>query len=83
MPRKKKVSTGGRTRSVARNAVTGRFIKASTVEGQPNMAVVDEIRVSSSESPLVVVRSLRTGRFVKKSTAKRHPKTTVKERVKR
>jgi hypothetical protein len=83
MPRKKKVSTGGRTRKVARNAVTGRFAKASVVESKPNTAVFDEVRVSSSESPLVVARSLRTGRFVKKSTAKRHPKTTVKERVKR
>lgn len=72
-----------RTRKVARSAVTGRFVKSTAVKRRPDITVVDEVRLSSSEVPIEVARSATTGRFVKMSTAKRHPTKTIKQRVKR
>jgi hypothetical protein len=82
MPRRKKEGVGGRTRTVARSAVSGRFVKKTAVKRRPDIAVLDEVQLSSSDE-LEVNRSTRTGRFVKISTAKRHPSTTVKQVIKR
>lgn len=77
-----KKAKGSRTRKVARSAVTGRFVKTAAVKRRPDIVVLDEIKLSSSDE-VEISRSTRTGRFVRSSTAKRHPTTTVKERIKR
>jgi hypothetical protein len=82
MPRRKKEATAGRTRTVVRSAVTGRFVKKTAAKRRPDITVLDEVSLPSNDE-IEIVRSTRTGRFVKSSTAKRHPATTVKEVVKR
>ena len=81
MAKKTSVSTK-RTRTVVRNASTGRFTKSLTAEaGACSEVTVAE--VSRPTSTVEVARSARTGRFVKKSTARRHPKTTKVETLER
>jgi hypothetical protein len=77
-----KKAKSSRTRKVARSAVTGRFVKTAAVKRRPDIVVLDEVKLSSSDA-VEIVRSTKTGRFVKSSTAKRHPETTVKQVIKR
>ncbi len=62
-------------RSVSRSAMTGRFVRPSTVARRPRTTVTQAIGGGSNGQ----YRSAITGRYVTGATAARHPSTTVRE----
>jgi hypothetical protein len=61
-------------RSVHRSAVSGCFVKASTVARHPGKTVTQTVGGQGRGH-----RSAVTGRFVTNATARRHPDTTISE----
>jgi hypothetical protein len=57
-----------------RSAITGRFVRRSTVARHPGTTVIQ-----STGSRAKGHRSATTGRFVKTATARRHPRSTIRE----
>jgi hypothetical protein len=61
-------------RSVHRSAITGKFVRVSTVVRHPGKTVTQKTGGKAKG-----YRSAITGRFVTKATARRHPSSTIRE----
>lgn len=64
--------------TVARSAITGRYVKATTAAGHPRTTVTSS--AGGSRATGTAHRSAITGRYVTSATAARHPRTTVTEK---
>lgn len=63
--------------TVARSAITGRYVKPATAARHPRTTVTSP--AGSSRATGTAHRSAITGRYVKPATAARHPRTTIIE----
>lgn len=70
-----------RTRTVARSAKTGRFVKTTAAKFRPSTTVVEQVMVSSHS--VKVARNVKTGRFVKKKALQGSSKRVVGSKIKR
>jgi hypothetical protein len=70
-------SGSSRSGTVARSAITGRYVKPATAARHPRTTVTNA--VGGSRATGTAHRSAITGRYVTAATAARHPRTTVTE----
>lgn len=63
--------------TVARSAITGRYVKATTAARHPRTTVTSP--AGGSRATGTAHRSAITGQYVTTATAARHPRTTVTE----
>ncbi len=70
-------SSSSRSATVARSAITGRYVTPATAARHPRTTVTNP--AGSSNATGTAHRSAITGRYVTPVTAARHPRTTVTE----
>jgi hypothetical protein len=71
----------GNEHEVHRSAKTGKFVKESTTERQPESTTTETVGGERAGGDREVDRSTKTGRFVKETTTELHPGTTETQRV--
>ncbi|MDR7278889.1 hypothetical protein [Catenuloplanes atrovinosus] len=74
-------SMAGNEHEVNRSTKSGRFVKQSTAERQPDTTVTEQVGGDHTGGDREVNRSASTGRFVRETTAELHPATTETQRV--
>ncbi|MBM2616547.1 hypothetical protein JIG36_13365 [Actinoplanes sp. LDG1-06] len=71
----------GNEHDVHRSAKTGKFVKESTVERNPESTTTEHVGGDDSDKDRTVNRSTSTGKFVRDTTAELHPSTTESQQV--
>ncbi|MEU8814740.1 hypothetical protein [Actinoplanes sp. NPDC048796] len=71
----------GNEHDVNRSTRSGRFVKESTAERQPDTTTTEHVGGDKSDGDHEVHRSAKTGRFVTGTTAELHSSTTETQRV--
>lgn len=69
--------SSSRSGTVARSAITGRYVTPATAARRPRTTVTNA--AGGNRATSTAHRSAITGRYVTASTAARHPRTTVTE----
>lgn len=71
----------GNEHEVNRSSRTGRFVKESTAERNPDTTTTETVGGDHTGGDHQVNRSSKTGRFVTNTTTELHPGTTEKQSV--
>ncbi|MEU4694037.1 hypothetical protein [Actinoplanes sp. NPDC023714] len=71
----------GNEHEVNRSARTGRFVKESTAQRQPDTTTTETVGGDREKGGREVNRSAKTGKFVTETTAQLHSDSTEKQNV--
>ena len=71
----------GNEHDVNRSTRSGRFVKESTADRDPQHTVTENVGGDKSEKGQQVHRSASTGHFVKETTAELHESTTETQKL--
>jgi hypothetical protein len=63
-------------RSVGRSAISGRFVKTSTIHSHPKTTVTQKVPSGAKGSH---TRSVISGRYISSAAAARHPRNSIRE----